>query len=181
MQGLQRGTVELVTSLDSVSDPKLDQALGNPRLSVLGIVWNKIDDIMHGMQMQTAGMHNQVRLWASQGHLSELLNRLAKENFAVYVTADHGNVTATGIGIPKEGVLAETKGQRVRVYDREDFREEVANEIPRVAPMAGVRSASRSSCPARRRSQGIHERRREDRGPRWHCTGRSPGPLRGNR
>ena len=128
--GLQRGTVELVTSLDSVSDPKLDQALGNPRLSVLGIVWNKIDDIMHGMQMQTAGMHNQVRLWASQGHLSELLNRLAKENFAVYVTADHGNVTATGIGIPKEGVLAETKGQRVRVYDREDFREEVATKFP---------------------------------------------------
>ncbi len=128
--GLQRGTAELVTSLDSVSDPKLDQALGNPRLSVLGIVWNKIDDIMHGMQMQTAGMHNQVRLWASQGHLSELLYRLAKESFAVFVTADHGNVTATGIGIPKEGVLAETKGQRVRVYDREDFREEVATKFP---------------------------------------------------
>ena len=73
-EGLQRGTVELVTSLDSASDPKLDQALGNPRVSVLGIVWNKIDDIMHGMQMQTAGMHNQVRLWASQGHLGELLN-----------------------------------------------------------------------------------------------------------
>ena len=128
--GLQRGTVELVTSLNSVSDPKLDQALGNPRLSVLGIVWNKIDDIMHGMQMQTAGMHNQVRLWASQGHLSELLNRLVKEKFAVYVTADHGNVTATGMGIPKEGVLAETKGQRVRVYDREDFLEEVATKFP---------------------------------------------------
>ncbi len=77
--GFQRGTVELVTSLDSVGDPKLDQALGNPRLSVLGIVWNKIDDIMHGMKMQTAGMHNQVRLWASQGHLGELLNRLAKD------------------------------------------------------------------------------------------------------
>jgi hypothetical protein len=129
-EGLPRGTVELVTSLDSVSDPKLDQALGNPRLSILGIVWNKIDDIMHGMQMQTAGMHNQVRLWASQGHLGELLNRLTKENFAVYITADHGNVTAAGIGVPREGVLAETKGQRVRVYDREDFREEIAAKFP---------------------------------------------------
>ena len=129
-EGLQRGSVELVTSLDSVNDPNLEQALGNPRLVVLGIVWNKVDDIMHGMQMQTAGMHNQVRLWASQGHLDELLNRLAKENFAIYVTADHGNVTATGIGIPKEGVLAETKGRRVRVYDHEDFREEVATKFP---------------------------------------------------
>jgi len=47
------------------------------------------------------------------------------------VTADHGNVTATGIGIPKEGVLAETKGRRVRVYDHEDFREEVATKFPK--------------------------------------------------
>ena len=93
------------------TDPKLETALGNPRLSVLGIVWNKVDDIMHGMQMQTAGMHNQVRLWASQGHLQQLLVRLQQEGFVVYLTADHGNVTATGIGNPREGVLVETRGQ----------------------------------------------------------------------
>ena len=83
-----------------------------------GVVWNKVDDIMHGMQMQTAGMHNQVRLWASQGHLQHLLGRLQQEGFAVYLTADHGNVTATGIGNPREGVLVETRGKRARVYDR---------------------------------------------------------------
>ena len=44
----------------SVNDPNLGAGPGNPRLVVLGIVWNKVDDIMHGMQMQTAGMHNQV-------------------------------------------------------------------------------------------------------------------------
>lgn len=129
-QGVQRTSVDLVTSLDGPNDPKLDTALGNHRLSVLGIVWNKVDDIMHGMQMQTAGMHNQVRLWASQGHLQQLLARLHEEGFAVYLTADHGNITATGIGNPKEGVLAETKGQRVRVYDRQEFLEEVANKFP---------------------------------------------------
>lgn len=129
-QGVQRGGVDLVPNLDGPADPKLDAALGNSRLSVLGIVWNKVDDIMHGMQMQTAGMHNQVRLWASQGHLQQLLARLHQEGFAVYLTADHGNVTATGIGNPKEGVLAETKGKRVRVYDRNEFLEEVANKFP---------------------------------------------------
>ena len=111
-------------------DPKLETALANPRLSVLGIVWNKVDDIMHGMQMQTAGMHNQVRLWASQGHLQQLLGRLHQEGFAVYLTADHGNVTATGIGNPREGVLAETRGKRARVYDRPEFRDEVATKFP---------------------------------------------------
>lgn len=129
-QGVHRAGVELVTSINGVADPKLDTALANPRLSVLGIVWNKVDDIMHGMQMQTAGMHNQVRLWASQGHLQQLLTRLQEEGFLVYLTADHGNVTATGIGTPREGVLAETKSKRVRVYDRPEFLEEVANKFP---------------------------------------------------
>jgi hypothetical protein len=129
-QGVQRNCIDLVTSLDGVDDPNLEAALGNSRLSILGIVWNKVDDIMHGMQMQTAGMHNQVRLWASQGHLQQLLMRLHDDGFAVYVTADHGNVTATGVGNPKEGVLVETKGKRVRVYDRTEFLEEVASKFP---------------------------------------------------
>ena len=129
-QGVPRNSVELVTNLNGPNDQKLEAALGNSRLSVLGIVWNKVDDIMHGMQMQTTGMHNQVRLWASQGHLQQLLARLHHEGFAVYLTADHGNVTATGIGNPREGVLAETKGKRVRVYDRTEFLEEVACKFP---------------------------------------------------
>jgi hypothetical protein len=128
--GVQRASVELVTSLDGPTDPKLESALANPRLSILGIVWNKVDDIMHGMQMQTAGMHNQVRLWASQGHLQQLLVRLHEEGFAVYLTADHGNVTAIGVGNPREGILVETRGKRARVYDRPEFRDEVATKFP---------------------------------------------------
>ena len=47
-----------------------------------------------------------------------------------YLTADHGNVTATGIGNPREGVLAETRGMRARVYDRPEFRDAVATRFP---------------------------------------------------
>ena len=128
--GIQRSGVELVTNLDGPADLELETALANPRLSVLGVVWNKVDDIMHGMQMQTAGMHSHVRLWASQGHLQQLLVRLQQEGFVVYLTADHGNVTATGIGNPREGVLVETRGKRARVYDRPEFRDEVATKFP---------------------------------------------------
>lgn len=129
-KGCQRTSIELVTNLDGPADPRLEDAIANPRLSVLGVVWNQVDDIMHGMQMQTAGMHNQVRLWASQGHLQHLLDRLQQEGFAIYLTADHGNVTATGIGNPREGVLVETRGKRARVYDRLEFREEVKAKFP---------------------------------------------------
>jgi hypothetical protein len=128
--GVQRSGVELVTNLDGPTDSRLEAALANPRLSVLGVVWNKVDDIMHGMQMQTAGMHSQVRLWASQGHLQQLLGRFQQEGFVVYLTADHGNVTATGIGNSREGVLVETRGKRARVYDRPEFREEVIAKFP---------------------------------------------------
>jgi hypothetical protein len=126
-QGVQKPSVDLVTNIDGPNDPGLDKALENARLSILGIVWNKVDDIMHGMRMQTAGMHNQVRLWASQGHLHQLLTRLEQEDFTVYLTADHGNVTALGVGNPNEGVLVETKGKRVRVYERPEFLNGVAS------------------------------------------------------
>jgi hypothetical protein len=129
-QGIQRSGIELVTNLSGPLDLRLDSALANPRLAVLGLVWNKVDDIMHGIQTQTAGMHNQVHLWACQGHLQQLLNRLQHEGFAIYLTADHGNVTATGVGNPREGVLAETRGKRARVYDRPEFRDEVKAEFP---------------------------------------------------
>lgn len=131
--GVPRQNVDLVKSLSNSSDPKLDAALNNSKLSVLGIVWNKVDDIMHGMELQTAGMHDQVRLWAKQGHLQRLLFRLHENEFAVFITADHGNVTATGIGKPREGVLAETHGERVRVYPRAEFRDEIAGKFPKAS------------------------------------------------
>lgn len=129
-QGLQKNAVELVTNIKGAEDPDLETALANPRLAVLGVIWNQIDDLVHTAIMKTAGLHLLVNKWVAEGHLQKLLLRLHHEGFLVYITADHGNVTATGIGNPREGVLAETKGQRVRVYDRTEFLEEVANKFP---------------------------------------------------
>ena len=89
-QGVHRSGVELVTNLDGPADPGLEAASPIHGCRSSGVVWNKVDDIMHGMKMQTAGMHSHVRLWASQGHLQQLLGRLQHEGFAVYLTADHG-------------------------------------------------------------------------------------------
>ncbi|MFN6312024.1 MAG: BREX-3 system phosphatase PglZ [Planctomyces sp.] len=129
-QGVPRLQVELLTSLDGERDERLDQVLLESRVSVLGLVWNKVDEIMHGMQLQTAGMHSQVRLWGRQGHLGALLRKLVQHGFQVYLTADHGNVAAVGAGNPRDGVLAETRGKRCRVYDRVEFRDEVAQQFP---------------------------------------------------
>jgi hypothetical protein len=107
-----------------------DEAMNAADRTAWSDVQSKVEEAFGQWMMQTAGMHNQVRLWASQGHLHRLLACLHDEGFAVFVTADHGNVTATGLGNPQEGVLVETRGKRARVYDRPEFRDETATKFP---------------------------------------------------
>lgn len=62
--------------------------------------------------------------------MASLLNMLLAEGFAVYITSDHGNVEAAGCGRPKEGVLAEIRGERVRIYSEDILRSRVASTFP---------------------------------------------------
>jgi hypothetical protein len=45
---------------------------------------------MHGMELCTAGMHNQVGQWASQQFIAKLLGVLFDQGFVVFLTSDHG-------------------------------------------------------------------------------------------
>lgn len=100
------------------------------KIRVLGLVVDKVDKIMHGMQLGTAGMHNQVRQWAELGFMSNLLDLLLDNGFQIFLTSDHGNIEATGIGQPKEGATAELRGERVRVYPNSNLRTNVKNQFP---------------------------------------------------
>ncbi|MGI6627680.1 MAG: BREX-3 system phosphatase PglZ [Bacillota bacterium] len=97
---------------------------------VLGVIVGKLDRIAHGMRLGTRGMHNQVRQWASSGYLTELLRFLAGRGFRIFVTSDHGNIEARGCGRPAEGVIAETRGERVRIYDRLLLRKAMLEKFP---------------------------------------------------
>jgi hypothetical protein len=89
---------------------------------VLGLVVDKVDRIMHGMQLGASGMHNQVRQWCQGGFLGDMIALLLEQKFQVWLTSDHGNIECTGIGRPAEGTLAETRGERVRVYQSFELR-----------------------------------------------------------
>lgn len=82
----------------------------------LGITLFKVDKIMHGMELGAVGMAGQVRTWAEEGFLPNLINSLQKLGFDVFISADHGNTEAIGIGNPKEGVLSDKGGERCRIY-----------------------------------------------------------------
>jgi len=95
----------------------------------LGLVINSVDTIMHGMTLGELGMHDILRTWLSGKYLVLLLSGLAERGFDVYMTSDHGNLESIGIGTIKEGVLAETKGQRVRTYSSKALRDSTVEQF----------------------------------------------------
>ena len=119
LKGLGDGNLEAVA-----------EALSHPRTRVAGLIVDKIDRIMHGMEMGSAGMHNQVCQWAKQPFLSTLLDLLLNRGFGVYLTSDHGNIEAEGCGRPAEGAVADSRGERVRIYRDTALRGKVKEHFP---------------------------------------------------
>lgn len=111
-------------------EAELKGVLDDRRVQILGLVHTKVDRIVHGVQLGTSGLHQQIRQWAEGGELTRLLDRVREAGFACWLTSDHGNVEASGVGVPSEGVLVETRGQRVRIYDNEDFLQRARAQVP---------------------------------------------------
>lgn len=103
----------------------VEEIIAQPRIRVVGLVVDKVDRIMHGMQLGTAGMHNQVRQWAAQPFMANLIDLLLDNGFRVLLSSDHGNIEATGCGHPSEGAVADLRGGRVRVYPNSTLRDRV--------------------------------------------------------
>jgi hypothetical protein len=108
----------------------VEEILSHPKVRIVGFVIDTVDKIMRGMQLGTAGMHNQVRQWAEQGFMERLLNLLFDHSFGVVLTSDHGNIEAVGIGRPSEGAVADLRGERVRVYPDRILRAGVKTQFP---------------------------------------------------
>ena len=96
----------------------------------LGLIINSVDTIMHGMTLGELGMHDSLRTWLKGKYLFQLLTGLAERDYDVYITSDHGNLESTGIGTIREGVLAETKGLRVRTYSTKILRDSTLEQFP---------------------------------------------------
>jgi len=108
----------------------LDSAINPGKTKVVGLVVDKVDKIMHGMQLGSAGMHNQIKQWCQGGFLASLVDQLLEYGYEVWLTADHGNIQCDGKGRPSEGVIAETRGERVRVYPTPELRAQAAGAFP---------------------------------------------------
>ncbi|MFH1882442.1 MAG: BREX-3 system phosphatase PglZ [Planctomycetota bacterium] len=129
--GLSRLDVAYQRGLgDGDASSVLDSVIHPGKTKVVGLVVDKVDKIMHGMQLGSAGMHNQIKQWCHAGFLSSLVGQLLDYGYEVWLTADHGNIQCDGKGRPSEGVIAETRGERVRVYPTPELRSQVAGAFP---------------------------------------------------
>ncbi len=129
-RGFTQNEVLYVKGLGDGSLESVSEALSHPKVRIAGLVLDKIDKIMHGMELGAAGMHNQVGQWARQPYLSTLLELLLDRGFHIYLTSDHGNVEAEGCGRPAEGAVADLRGERVRIYSDEALRRKVKERFP---------------------------------------------------
>ncbi|NQY81842.1 MAG: BREX-3 system phosphatase PglZ [Alphaproteobacteria bacterium] len=114
---------------DGDASSVLDALIHPDKTKVVGLVVDKVDKIMHGMQLGSAGMHNQIKQWCQGGFLGTIVGRLLDYEYEVWLTADHGNIECDGKGRPSEGMIAEIRGERVRVYHTPELRSRVATSL----------------------------------------------------
>jgi hypothetical protein len=128
--GLSKVEVGYVKGIRDGKLKLVEEIISHPRMRVVGIIVDKIDKIMHGMELGTAGMHNQIRQWTEQGFMVELLDLLIKHEFRIFLTSDHGNIEAKGCGRPSEGSVADLRGERVRIYPDVRLRRQTREKFP---------------------------------------------------
>lgn len=107
---------------------EIEDAISNPTIKVAGLVIDMIDELVHGAMLGKRGLSGQIQEWCETGFVEKLLNLLIATGFNVYVTADHGNVDADGIGRLNQGAISELKGERVRTYRSEELASSVPKE-----------------------------------------------------
>lgn len=117
---LSENSISLLALNFEKSDPTPE--ITNLRLQALCLIERQIDEIMHGSMLGNASHQSTLELWLSGNQtrnsdkLEALINNLLDEKFTVFITSDHGHCEAVGIGKPAEGLMAQSRGRRARLY-----------------------------------------------------------------
>lgn len=80
----------------SVNDPIAIESI-TPDTTILGLVCNDLDDIMHGSILGNGQLKTSTEHWIVKSKIVNTISALKAKGFQVYITADHGNIEATGL------------------------------------------------------------------------------------
>lgn len=104
-------------------------ALKRSSVKVYGAVIDVIDQFTHHAVLGEKSLVSNLNLWLQSNYLVHLLTDLMNDQFTIYLTSDHGNTNAKGIGRISEGVLVDQKGERVRIYSDRTLYEDSLTKI----------------------------------------------------
>lgn len=120
-QGVKPGEIYYQRSLRQIEQlDALQAALDDRRPKVVGLVVDEVDDRLH-KERSKQDVALWIANWLKTGFVDRLFALLLDRGFHIYLTADHGNVEAVGVGRPSEGDVPEARGERVRVYRSESL------------------------------------------------------------
>lgn len=108
---------------------EIERAIADPTIMVVGVIVDIVDELVHGAVFGKRGIANQIASWCESGFVECLFGMLLNEGFHIYLTADHGNVEALGIGRLNQGVATEIRGARVRIYRNETLASSTPGDI----------------------------------------------------
>ena len=130
-QTISRSSIGYSRGNTLASATEAEELVHDATPAVAGFVINTIDELVHTTMMGTPQMHDSVRRWMEAGGLRRFVTRLLDRDYLVYITADHGNVCASGIGIPRQGDLVDEISLRARVYRHASFAGEAHAAFPK--------------------------------------------------
>jgi len=96
--------------------------LQDPRVSFWCLIEDTLDRLAHNATLGAADQQSSLRLWLDPDHdqnsipLEKLIDSYLDYGYSVFIASDHGHVEATGFGQPSEGLVAQTRGKRARIY-----------------------------------------------------------------
>ncbi|MDH0958364.1 BREX-3 system phosphatase PglZ [Pseudomonas chengduensis] len=121
---MYRRALRQTSQLDALEADLIDR-----RPKVVGLVIDEVDDRLH-KERSKKDVAMWIGNWLTTGFVDRLFSLLLDKGYHIYLTADHGNVESTGVGRPSQGVIAETRGERVRVYRSEPLLADSAAAYP---------------------------------------------------
>jgi hypothetical protein len=119
-ESLPENAVDFIALNLEKNDPTPE--VTNPRLQAVCLIERQLDEIMHGSMLGGMAHQSNVNLWLSQNaginssKLEALINTLLDGGFTIFLASDHGHCEAVGMGKPAEGLMAQSRGRRARLY-----------------------------------------------------------------
>lgn len=107
-----------------IKDPIILEDI-SPDTVMLGLVCNDLDDIMHGSILGNTQLKTSTEQWITESKIIESIAGLKNKGFQVYITADHGNIEATGLKnlTIKDKLGALSRGKRHLYFTNEMLME----------------------------------------------------------